>query len=259
MKMMLATRLFAVTALVVVISAFRAETVEAYLPENHDDPFRQSSVIAEQDNAAALPDSGSSPVDIPVEAAAPGFAQFVAEVSGAPSNALKGIYVEGILALSVVQQPPRQDAFVSEELGEVTQFRKAAENGVTGLMAHNYLSGILFYSLLPGHEIKLVYGNGRVRCYRVRQIYEFQRLPAPNLRGNFINVSTEDTWSAARVFRFFYQDDDRLVLQTCLEKDGKTNWGLRFITADPVEEEQPEIDQEFETDFLCDGPKANPE
>lgn len=78
---------------------------------------------------------------------------------------VRGVYVPEVLALLVQQQPAGDPGFVSSMEGIVTQFEYAAQSGVTGLIAHNYLSGELFFNLEIGQEVFIVYGDGSVLQY----------------------------------------------------------------------------------------------
>ncbi|MEW5957276.1 MAG: hypothetical protein AB1801_06110 [Chloroflexota bacterium] len=160
---------------------------------------------------------------------------FVAQVGDGQGDKLRGVFVPGIFALPVVQQPPNNSIFVSNKHDLVTQFQNAAQNGVIGLLAHNYLAGSLFYKLAPAHEVMLVYGDGLVERYRVKSVHRFQKLEPPSLRGNLLDLSTGKIVTAAEVFHRFYRGEHRLTFQTCLERNGRLDWGLMFIEAVPLE------------------------
>jgi hypothetical protein len=163
------------------------------------------------------------------------FDQFVQEVLTGDGEMITGVYVEGVLALRVVQQPYQNMAFVSNEEGTATQFQSATRFGVIGLLAHNYLSGRYFLNLSPGHEILLVFGDGQYRRYRVSGITDFERLTFNDVNSNFRDLSTQSVISSVELFNRFYRGDNTLTLQTCLEGDGYTSWGVRMVSAEPVE------------------------
>jgi hypothetical protein len=139
------------------------------------------------------------------------------------------------MTLPVVQQPDKNPAYVSEEDGTVTQFESAARYGITGLLAHNYLSGELFYNINIGQEVVIVMGDGETRHYRVSGIFSFKKLSPDNLRSILVDLQDGKTLTTAQVFGRFYRGDHKVTFQTCLEGEGKLNWGLTFFVADPVD------------------------
>jgi hypothetical protein len=180
-----------------------------------------------------LPMIGSIPVSHPVyfEKASPELISFVAHVYNGEARTVRGVYVPGIMALPVIQQPSGDIAFVSNDDNTITQFQSAAVNGVTGLLAHNYLSGASFYNLQMDQEIFIVYGDGTVRRYIVDKISQYQRLERSNLRSNFVDLSDNSALSSDQVFSRYYRGTHRVTFQTCLAGRGFSNWGLQFAQA----------------------------
>ncbi len=180
-----------------------------------------------------------TPVNTPVPKVTPipishEFSGFIKQVLDGRTKVVRGIYVEGVMALHVVQQPDKEWTYVSGTLGNATEFQNASKNGVIGLLAHNYLSGQLFYNLKPGNLLGVVYGNGSVKYYRVTGAYQYQKVDPNNLSSNLIELSTGKTVTSGQVFDKFYSGKDHVTLQTCLEKNGLSTWGLYFVEADPV-------------------------
>lgn len=171
----------------------------------------------------------------PIPASTAGLDQFVQQVANGNEAEVRGVYVEGTLALPIVKQPSNDVGYVSMENGTATLFQNPLKYGVVGLLAHNFLSGNLFYKLKAGQEIVLVYGAGRLRRYQVTNSANFERLTRSNLRSNFQEIETGATFTADEVFERFYKGDHHITLQTCIERDGIWNWGVRFIVAEPVE------------------------
>jgi hypothetical protein len=167
-------------------------------------------------------------------ASLPSLGEFTQQVSDGQGDQVRGIYVPSVMALRVVPQPPGDPGFISAEDGTATLFQTASFFGVTGLLAHNFLSGRDFFRLNSGQEINVIYGDGRVRHYRVSQIDDFQRLSINDLRSNFMELSSDLQKTADQVFANFYQGSPHLTLQTCIERDGEWSWGVRFIKADPT-------------------------
>ena len=101
---------------------------------------------------------------------------FISTVADGTSGIIRGIYAENNFALQIIQQPSDQSGFVSKIEGEVTQFSMATKYGVTGLLAHNYLSGRHFFKLGKGDVIQLVYGDGNLVDYQISEIQRYQAL-----------------------------------------------------------------------------------
>jgi len=169
------------------------------------------------------------------QSALPGLEDFVHSVAGGPLEALRGIYVPGIMAIGVVQQPGDDPAFVSPEENTATQFQSAEPFGVLGLLAHNYLAGRYFYSLNSGQEIFLVFGDGSTRRYQVTEISQYERLTLGDVHSDFLDLATGQTLDAAQLFARYYDGPHHVTLQTCIEKDGVWNWGVQFTRAEPVD------------------------
>ena len=95
----------------------------------------------------------------------PDFEQFVISVSDGNAGVVRGVYVPGLFAVKVLQQPDNNPGYVSPADGTITEFGLAKSYGNIGLLAHNYLTGASFSNLLPGQEIRIVYGNGEVELF----------------------------------------------------------------------------------------------
>ncbi|HUE99237.1 MAG TPA: hypothetical protein VMN99_08270 [Anaerolineales bacterium] len=165
--------------------------------------------------------------------ALPGFAAFDKSVRNNDVDAVRGVYVQDVLALPVVQQPADNPYYVSNYNGEVTQFSIASRYGNIGLLAHNNLSGEFFSQLTVGQEVRLVYGDGRVDHFVVAQIMHFQALQPESVSSSFRNLDRNEILSAGEMFSRAYVGEHRLVLQTCIEAKGSASWGRLFIVALP--------------------------
>lgn len=159
---------------------------------------------------------------------------FVAHVSNGQSEVIRGVYAPQLFAFPVIQQPKNNPIFVSNKHNLVTQFQNASRNNVTGLLAHNYLAGSLFYKLAPGHEVMIVYGDSAIQHYRVISIHNFQKLNPASLQSRLIDLSTGEELATAEVFNRFYRGQHHIVLQTCLKHNGRWDWGLTFVVATPL-------------------------
>jgi hypothetical protein len=160
---------------------------------------------------------------------------FITYLYNGQSDVIRGVFIEDVLALPVVQQPEDNLNYVSDRLGVLTQFQMAAEFGITGLLAHNNLSGEDFLMLQPDQEVWVIYGDKTVSKYRVSEIATFQKLKPLSLQSDYLDLSTDLKLSTSDMFRRFYRGEHHLVFQTCLEKDGLLNWGLLFVTALPID------------------------
>jgi hypothetical protein len=164
----------------------------------------------------------------------PELRDFMDQVSDGKGTDLRGVHIQDVFSLEIIQQPEGNSGYVSTEQGIVTQFQSAARYGVTGLLAHNYLSGELFYNLAIGQEVNLIYDNGRIKRYQVSDIESFQKLTPSSLRSELIDLSTGKKFTTGQVFNRFYTGKDHVTFQTCLEGEGISNWGLTFFVATPI-------------------------
>ncbi len=168
------------------------------------------------------------------EATQTSFANFVASVSNGKASQVTGIYVEDVLAYSVVRQPSGNAAFVSENAGEVTQFGLAAQYGSQAFLAHNYLAGASFSTLSQGQIVTVVYGDGSSQQFRIESIKRYQALSPDSTQSSFVDLETGKQLSVSNLFYTVYNSDNSVVLQTCISQDGISTWGRLFITAVPL-------------------------
>jgi len=142
--------------------------------------------------------------------------------------------VKGVLAEPILQKPEDNAMYVSNKPGYITQFRQATQNGVTGLLAHNYLSGKDFYNLDVGKIVSVLYSDERIRTYQVASIHRYQKLIPSRLDSGLLELDSLKDMTSLEVFQRYYQGDHHVVFQTCLEGDGRLDWGLLFVIALPV-------------------------
>ncbi len=164
----------------------------------------------------------------------PALEDFITSVIDGQAGTVRGLYIPGLIALRIVPQPDGQFDFISYEEDTATQFQSPTFFGVIGLLAHNFLSGRFFLQVLPGQVLTIIYGNGQMEDFQVAEIHDYERLTELDLHSNFQDVQNNQTLSADQVFQLYYQGAHHLTLQTCLEKGGDWNWGVRMITAFPV-------------------------
>jgi len=165
----------------------------------------------------------------------PDFGSFVLSVTDGQANVLRGVYAADTLALPIVQQPTGYPGYVSTNNNEVTQFNMAAEVGNVGLLAHNYLAGSSFSMLVPGQEVNLIYGDGRVESFVVSQVMRYQALDPYSPYSEFRNLDTGITITAMELFGLVYRGDRHVTFQTCIEGNGNSSWGRLFVIAEPLQ------------------------
>lgn len=156
---------------------------------------------------------------------------FASQVTNGNGSQVTGIYSDNLFALSVVQQPSGNAGFVSTAGNTATQFRLGS---ALGFLAHNYLAGSMFFYLYSGAPIKLVYGDGHIKSYRVTQIRKFQALSPNSGSSSFVDLATGGTLTASDLFYQTYGVSGQVVLQTCIAKDGIGSWGRLFVIATPA-------------------------
>lgn len=183
------------------------------------------SVIPSLDARALMESSGS--------ASLPTLETFIRQVKNGQADVLSGIYIPGILANRIVQQPSGNSEFVSSWENIVTQFNLASQLGSTGLVAHNDLAGKRFVLLQPGQQIKLVYGDGYTATFIVSEILQYQALDAGSTSSPFLDLADKSIHSSAGLFHEMYSRPGMLILQTCISADSHPTWGRLFVIAKP--------------------------
>ena len=167
----------------------------------------------------------------------PAFADFTKSVQNGDAKALRGVYVDDVLALPIVQQPSGSPAFVSNNDGEITQFGMASQYGNIGLLAHNHLSGKSFAELAIGKQVRLVYGDGRIESFVIIEVLRYQAMQPTSPYSSFRRLdNTEETLTAEQMFKRVYLGDRHLTFQTCIEAYGNLSWGRMFVIAVPKSE-----------------------
>ena len=163
----------------------------------------------------------------------PDFRDFAQPVENSDVNTLSGVYVPNVLALPVIQQPSGDDGYVSNKDDQTTQFAMASQFGSIGLLAHNYLSGRFFSELAVGHEVRLVYGNGRVEYFVITEILRYQALEPNSQLSSFRSLEHAEILSAEQMFKRVYAGKRHVTFQTCIAANGIVSWGRLFVVAQP--------------------------
>lgn len=216
-----------IVALVLLVSS--APVLGVIHPTGKSDPGEQN-LQARCDDPADL-ESALAGNSLPT--APPDYLAFVESVRNGQAGLLRGVYVPGLFALPIVQQPAGDPGFVSQNRDELTQFGMAAEAGNVGLLAHNYLSGKLFPQLAPGQEVRLVFGDGAGEAFIVERILRYQALDPGDPSGQFRDLETGAILSAGELFQKVYRGERHVTFQTCIDAHHNKSWGRLFILAQP--------------------------
>lgn len=171
----------------------------------------------------------------------PNLPSFIDSIKDGNANILRGIYVEGVIAFPVVQQPYGTPGYVSTTDSVVTQFSMASEVGNLGLLAHNTLAGASFPQLKIGDTIILIYGDGHTQGFLVSDIQQYQATDPLSPYSYFKDLASETTLSALDLFNKVYRGDYHLTLQTCIDNQGNASWGRLFIIATPISNKDANI------------------
>jgi hypothetical protein len=196
--------------------------------------------------ASFFPFSNGSAVAIPVTS---GFADVISTTSTSSQVSLtdfakavqdgeelvRGVYVDEVMALRVMQQPSGNNGYVSSVAGIATQFKMAETYGTTGLLAHNFAAGSNFSKISEKDIITIVYGDGSMKKYLVTSVQKYQALSPNSATSNFVDLKTDETLTATKLFEKIYKGDPHLVLQTCIAFEKELSWGRLFVIAEPLE------------------------
>jgi hypothetical protein len=175
--------------------------------------------------------------------------EFVESVYNGNGSQIVGIYVPEVLAKPVRQQPRDNAGYVTRNPGETTQFAMARQYGTVGILAHNDLAGSEFYNIQLGQYAIVVYGDGRLEYYLIREVQKYQALSPTSTYSDFLNLDgSQELLNAADLFNRIYSPGSRLVFQTCIEADGDPSWGRMFIIAEPATSQVLSVVQQ--TSFL---------
>jgi hypothetical protein len=198
--------------------------------------FSSSAFGVQNSELAFVPVTGTSTSNNADIVAAP--TQSLTEFSEAIQDGneeIRGVYVENVMALKVIQQPANKPGYVSSINGIATQFGLAEKYGTVGLLAHNFASGSSFDEIEIGAEVRTITGKGDIQTYQVVKVVSFQALSPNSQTSSFRDLATDEEYSAGKLFEKIYQGEPHLVLQTCIANGSEDSWGRLFIIAEPVE------------------------
>ena len=166
--------------------------------------------------------------------ALPDLTTFVQSIENGDADTVRGIYISGLFAFPVLQQPGYSSYYVSTNPDALTQFSTALAYGNIGLLAHDYLAGAYFSQLSLGQEIQLVYGNGRTENFSVTQIDRYQATDPTSVYSSFIDLNSQENLSSTQLFKKVYMGSTHVTFQTCIEANGNSSWGRLFVIAEPL-------------------------
>lgn len=163
--------------------------------------------------------------------ALPKLEEFRRSVRNGHSDQVLGVWVEGVLAFKV--SPGTHNSAPSTR-DTAAVYSWADDHGVIALLIHNYLGGTRIYHLNPGVKIAVIYGNGGVDWYVVRNgtWYETRNYSHSGFKGPFRIWSCGDCdfdLSVQDIRRRHYTGTPHLAFQTCVETTNRL--GLVIIDA----------------------------
>jgi hypothetical protein len=163
----------------------------------------------------------------------PSLDDFIGQVSNGQAGVISGVYIPGLLAALVVQQPDGMYDFVSPWQNVITQFGLASRFGSTGLLAHNYLAGEAFGQLRKGQEVYLVDGNGAISTFIITEILRYQPMESSSTATRFLELESHGIITSSDLFTKIYSRPGQVIFQTCIQAGGDPSWGRLFVIAIP--------------------------
>ena len=145
------------------------------------------------------------------------------------------VFAPKLFFFPVMEQPRGNSAFVSDQPDILTHFNLADEYGSTAFLAHSHLAGSHFKDMQVGDFIYLIHKIRKYESYQVVSIREFQALSPNSEYSSFLDLENEEEYSASELFLEIYGEGDRLIFQTCLEREGVESWGRMFVIAHPLQ------------------------
>jgi hypothetical protein len=117
---------------------------------------------------------------------------------------------------------------IPDRMDAVSRFEQPA--GLV-FLAHSHLEGQYFAKIDEG-DLLHYYADGWTE-YRVTEIIEAQATP-PESTTPLLRIDGRD-YTVEEIYAMYFSDPDRLVLMTCLERDGIPSWGRLIIISERTE------------------------
>ncbi len=175
-----------------------------------------------------------NPVETTSPAAQTTFLDFESGFPGKLLAKASWVSVKDGFNLPIIQQPEGNPFYVSNKPDVITQFSSPALDGVVGLLAHDFRAGAEFYGLKIGQMLKIFYEQGTVRDYQVVSIHRFQKLDSSSVYSDLVDLETNEQVTTSQVYDRFYRGSHHVTFQTCLAGNGRLDWGLYFVIAEPI-------------------------
>ena len=223
----------AAAILIVLISLFTFTPVKANsdIPDTNDLPVTGSPEVQTIDTLASIVNASARTNEIKTQQEIEEFHNFVTSVINGNNSQIVGVFVSNILSLPIEQQPASNAGYITTKENQATQFGLAAQYGSIGILAHNFLAGEYFFELSEGMTITIVYGDGSSDEYLINSIQQYQALSPYSPYSEFIDLETNQQLTATDLFYRVYDNDNTVVLQTCIEANGIDSWGRLFVSA----------------------------
>ncbi len=164
------------------------------------------------------------------------FSKSLTPTSSTNPDDVYGLFVPEKFSFEVEQQPYGHPEYVSNKPDHLTQFSLVSAKNSFALLAHNHLAGSNFSKLTIG-DFMITLDQAGTHVYQITQIENYQALSPNSPYSNFLSLDgSNQKLSATQLFSKIYNQENHLVLQTCLEKDGELSWGRTFIIAEELTE-----------------------
>lgn len=164
------------------------------------------------------------------------YLQFINQlkISNTQSDEILGAFVPGKFSYAVEQQPFGHPEYVSPKDDFLTQFSLVEAKNSYGLLAHNHLAGNDFLTLSVNDYV-LIITKEETKVFQVLEIQNYQALSPQSPYSKFLSLEDDPkNYSATQLFKKIYEQEDQLVLQTCLAKNNELSWGRTFIIAEEI-------------------------
>jgi hypothetical protein len=79
----------------------------------------------------------------------------------------------------------------------------------------------------------LVYGDGRVAAFLIKEILRYQALEPESSYSRFVDLENNNILTTTELFTRVYNRPGKVILQTCISRENNLSWGRLFIIAEP--------------------------
>ena len=147
------------------------------------------------------------------------------------------------LPMVIVQQPKGDPLWISNNIDAFTQIEQPRKEFGTSVFAiHTYGSKNDLYDLKINDFIVYktisIDNNCNVHAnlvfYRVKDILRYQALSPRNPATPLIDLVTGKQYSVESIIDKVYGNNEYVILQTCIYKNGNTAWGRLFVVLEEI-------------------------